>query len=117
MPRPRMCRWIRHRPPVQAYFPQQPPPGGPLRGVTLPLDGLEALRLVDAEGFDQEGAARFMGVSRPTLSRMLAEARELVARALVNGWAIRIEGGHARFTDEPPPESGGGRRRRRRGGE
>ncbi len=115
MPRPRRCRWIRHLPLVQAFFPQQPPPG-PLRGVTLPLEGLEALRLVDAEGLDQEAAARFLGVSRPTLSRILAEARELVAQALTNGWAIRIEGGDARFTEDPPPGIGGGWRRRRRGG-
>ncbi len=115
MPRPRRCRWIRHQPPVQAFFPQQALPG-PLRGVTLPLEGLEALRLVDAEGLDQDAAARFMGVSRPTLSRILAEARELVARALTNGWAIRIEGGNARFTEEPPPAIGPGWRRRRRGG-
>lgn len=115
MPRPRRCRWIRHQPPVRAYFPQQAPPG-PLRGVTLTLDGLEALRLVDAEGYEQEAAARLMGVSRPTLSRMLAEARELVARALANGWAIRIEGGNALFTEEPPPAIGGGRRRRGWGG-
>ncbi len=114
MPRPRRCRFIRHQPPARAYFPQQAPPG-PLRGVTLTLDGLEALRLVDVEGYEQEVAARFMGISRPTLSRVLAEARELVSRALVNGWAIRIEGGNAFFTTEPPPGIGGGRRRRRRG--
>ncbi len=87
-----------------------------MRGVTLTLDGLEALRLVDAEGFEQEAAARFMGISRPTLSRLLAEARELVARALASGWAIRIEGGNTLFTEEPLPEIGDGLRRRRRGG-
>jgi len=35
-----------------------------------------------------------MGISRPTFSRVLAEARTAVAKALTNGWAIRIEGGH-----------------------
>lgn len=32
-----------------------------------------------------------MGVSRPTLCRILGEARSRVARALSRGWAIRIE--------------------------
>ena len=32
-----------------------------------------------------------MEVSRPTICRMLGEARAVVARALANGWAIRIE--------------------------
>jgi predicted DNA-binding protein (UPF0251 family) len=81
MPRPRMNRWIRHQPLVQFYAPQGVPLGR-LRGVTLTLDGLEALRLADAEGLEQEQAAELMGISRPTFSRLLAEARGVVARGL-----------------------------------
>ena len=55
-----------------------------------------------------------MGISRPTFSRLLAEARGVVARGLVNGWAIRIEGGNYEFTGEAPP-CGRARRRCRRG--
>ena len=113
MPRPRMNRWIRHQPLVQFYVPQGVPPGR-LRGVTLTLDGLEALRLADAEGLEQEQAAESMGISRPTFSRLLAEARGIVAKGLVNGWAIRIEGGNYEFTGEPAP-CVRGRRRCRRG--
>jgi uncharacterized protein len=113
MPRPRINRRIGHQPPVRFYKPQ----GIPLvqlRGVTLPIDGLEALRLADAEGLEQEQAAELMGISRPTFSRLLAEARGIVAKGLVNGWAIRIEGGNYEFTGEAPP-CGRGRRRCRRG--
>jgi uncharacterized protein len=113
MSRPRMNRWIRHQPLVQFYAPQGVPLGR-LRGVTLTLDGLEALRLADAEGLEQEQAAELMGISRPTFSRLLAEARGIVAKGLVNGWAIRIEGGNYEFTSESPP-CGRGRRRCRRG--
>jgi len=113
MPRPRMNRWIRHQPLVQFYVPQGVPLGR-LRGVTLTLDGLEALRLADAEGQEQEQAAKSMGISRPTFSRLLAEARGIVARGLVNGWAIRIEGGNYEFTGEAPPCGRGRRRCRRR---
>ena len=70
-----------------------------LRGVTLTLDGLEAIRLADAEGLDHEEAAERMGISRPTFSRLVAEARGIVARGLVNGWAIRIDGGNYTLTD------------------
>ncbi|MCA1945971.1 MAG: DUF134 domain-containing protein [Desulfovibrio sp.] len=90
MPRPRKCRRIGHSPVATLYKPQGVP-GGLLKGVVLPLDGLEAMRLVDGLGMDQEAAAAQMGVSRPTLGRMLAQARGLVARALASGWAIRIE--------------------------
>ena len=61
--------------------------------VYLSLEELEALRLVDLEGMYQEEAALEMGVSRKTLWNDLKSARKKVAQALINGWAIRIEGG------------------------
>jgi uncharacterized protein len=112
MPRPRMNRRIGHQPPVRLYKPQGIPMGQ-LRGVTLTLDGLEAIRLADAEGLDHEGAAERMGISRPTFSRLLAEARGIVARGLVNGWAIRIDGGNYTLTDAETPVAPGRRRCRR----
>lgn len=112
MPRPRMNRRIRHQPLAHFYAPQGVP-FGRLRGVTLTLDGLEALRLADAEGLEHEQAAEMMGISRPTFSRLIAEARGIVARGLVNGWAIRIEGGNYEFTGDTPPCERGRRRCRR----
>jgi uncharacterized protein len=112
MPRPRMDRRIGHQPPVRFYKPQGIPLGQ-LRGVTLTLDGLEAIRLADAEGLDHEEAAARMGISRPTFSRLVAEARAVVARALVNGWAIRIDGGNYILTDAETPVAPGRRRCRR----
>ena len=58
---------------------------------------------------DQEQAADMMGVSRHTFGRILADARGVVAEALVTGKALRIRGGTYEFR-------GMGRRRRRRGG-
>lgn len=120
MPRPRYKRNIRHKPISSLYKPAGQPAGS-LEWVSLPLEGLEALRLVDAEGFSQSQAAEMMGVSTPTLCRVLGEARSLVARALADGQAIRIEGGDYRLIDEemppgPGPGPGRGRRRRRMGG-
>lgn len=92
MGRPRKCRFVEKLPPVEFYKPQGVPLGR-LRGAILPVEGLEAMRLVDAEGLPQEEAAARMEVSTPTLSRILAEARRTVARALSQGLALRIEGG------------------------
>ncbi|MBS1180779.1 MAG: hypothetical protein H6Q99_659 [Proteobacteria bacterium] len=75
------------------YFKPQGIPLVALREVVLTLDGCEALRLVDAEGLDQQEAARRMGVSRSTLSRILAQARRTAAAAITGGLALRIEGG------------------------
>ena len=102
MPRPRKSRLIREQPEITLFKPQGVP-AHDLRGVVLPLEGLEALRLADALGLDQEEAASMMGISKPTFCRVLAGAREAVARALVSGWAIRIEGGDYRLVDDAPP--------------
>jgi uncharacterized protein len=52
--------------------------------------------LADAEQMEQGEAAERMGVSPPTFSRILGQARRVVARALSNGWAIHIDGGDYR---------------------
>lgn len=102
MPRPRKCRRVQNNPRHGFYKPQGVPLQD-LKGVTLPVEGLEAIRLADAEGMNHETAARQMEVSRPTFSRILSEARHQVARALSNGWAIRIEGGDFEVAQDPRP--------------
>jgi len=92
MGRPRKCRFVEKMPPSGFYKPQGTPLAR-LKGAVLSVEGLEAMRLVDAEGLPQEEAAGRMDVSTPTLSRILAEARRTVARALSEGMALRIEGG------------------------
>ena len=65
--------------------------------LSLQLDELEAIRLVDREGLYQEEAATRMGVSRVTFGRILRQAREKVAEALLNGKALVIGEGPVRF--------------------
>jgi predicted DNA-binding protein (UPF0251 family) len=107
MPRPRKLRSVQARPIVDAFIPNRMPPWGPEETI-LPIEGLEAIRLSDFEGLDQETAAMRMNVSRQTFGRVLAEARAVVADALVMGKILRVEGGYF----ELPPR---GRRRHRRG--
>jgi uncharacterized protein len=64
-----------------------------MEGVCITIDEFEAVRLADLEEMKQEDAARIMGVSRPTFSRIVASARKKIADGLVNIKAIRIEGG------------------------
>ena len=66
----------------------------PFNTIFLSIEELEALRLVDLEDLTQEEAAVNMGVSRKTLWNDLQKARKKVITALVNGYAIRIEGGN-----------------------
>ena len=84
MPRPRKRRCVQGRPVVEAFVPDQTPPWGQAVAV-LPVEGFEAIKLNDFEGLDQESAAKMMNVSRQTFGRILAEARHIVADALVYG--------------------------------
>jgi DNA-directed RNA polymerase subunit RPC12/RpoP len=59
----------------------------------LSVDEFEAIRLKDLEGLEQTAAADSMRISQPTFHRVIEAARKKVADALVNGKAIRIEGG------------------------
>lgn len=105
MPRPRKRRHLGPPPPAIFYKPQGIPLHA-LRGVALRAEWFEALRLVDADGLNQEEAAAQMQVSRPTMCRILGEARHAVARALVNGWAIRIETGQDDHAEDAPFQGG-----------
>ena len=93
MARPFKCRRVAFMPGV-TYF---KPAGIPLRSleeVRLSVEEAEAIRLKDLEGLEQEQGAEKMSVSRPTFQRILASARQKMADALLNGKAIRIEGGN-----------------------
>ena len=93
MPRPTKCRRVEFLPDV-TYF---KPAGIPLRAleeVCLSVEEAEAIRLKELEGLEQEQGAEKMNISRPTFQRVLASGRQKMADALLNGKAIRIEGGN-----------------------
>jgi predicted DNA-binding protein (UPF0251 family) len=99
MPRPPKCRRVAFLPET-TYF---KPAGIPLRvldEVRLSVEEAEAIRLKDLEGLEQAPGAERMNISRPTFQRVLASARRKIADALLNGKAIKIEGGN--FEVAPP---------------
>ena len=93
MSRPCRCRRVESLPGI-TYF---KPAGIPLRDleeVRLSVEEAEALRLKELEDLDQKQGSEKMNISRPTFQRVLASARKKTADALLNGKAIRIEGGN-----------------------
>ncbi len=92
MPRPKRCRRVAG-PPGCLVFKPAGVPASNLTEVVLELDELEALRLADFEGLYQEQAAERMNVSRQTFGRIVTAARRKVAQVLIEGQALRIEGG------------------------
>jgi uncharacterized protein len=107
MPRPRKTRFLDSVPRAAIYKPAGVPLDR-LRQVSLFQEELEAMRLADLDGLTQAEAAGRMGVSRSTFQRIVAQARRQVARALAEGYALRIEGG----TFEVRPARPRGARRR-----
>ncbi len=99
MPRPRLIRKVFHEPGI-TYF----KPSGvrmiDLRESILTVDEFEAVRLKDLEEMEQDEAAKKMGISQPTFHRLVSAARKKIADAIVNGKAIRIEGGNFQITKQ-----------------
>ena len=58
-------------------------PQGNKETINLAVEELEAIRLKDLRGLDQESCAVRMKISRPTFHRVLSSARLKVAKALV----------------------------------
>jgi predicted DNA-binding protein (UPF0251 family) len=89
MARPRKWRFL--SPFIRSYF--YKPRGMTLAGLgvhDLKGDELEAMRLCDVEELEQADAGKRMGISRPTVQRLLYSGRRKVAGALIGGKAINI---------------------------
>lgn len=93
MPRPTKWRKIENIPAVPYFIPSEKDSPEVEKNI-LKLEELEAIRLKDLEGMEQEECAARMEVSRPTFQRILISARGKIADSLINGKSILIEGGN-----------------------
>ncbi|HOW57782.1 MAG TPA: DUF134 domain-containing protein [Smithellaceae bacterium] len=101
MPRPK-CRRNICGIPDKNYFKPRGIPTVDLEEVTLSLDEFEAVRLADYEQLYQEEAAARMNISRQTFGRIIEEAHKKIADVLLNGKALKIEGGEVSLDDHQP---------------
>jgi len=86
-------------PPKVVFF---KPHGIPLREieiVNLTIDEYEAIRLADYENLKHYEAAKKMNISRPTFTRLLESAHKKISYSIIEGKAIKIEGGDFKFSD------------------
>jgi len=94
-------RWISEVPSVRCFLPEGCPR---TEALSLTLEELEAVRLVDLLDLDQEEAAFYMGISRKALWNDLMNARHKIAAALVYGMGLLIEGGSFVLRGEKGPQ-------------
>ena len=80
--------------PLYVYFVPHGVSEDKLEEVTLTIEELESLNLKDKQGLDQADSAKKMGISRATFQRLLKSARKKLITALIEGKAIRFEGGN-----------------------
>ena len=83
-----------HMPPRFAHFKPAGVPRRLLKRIELMLDEYEAIRLADYEGLEHLEASEKMNISRPTFTRLIEKARQKLAKALVEGKEIVVEGGN-----------------------
>ncbi len=97
MPRPFCHRRLNACPPVEQFVPVTQDKENNIEPVMLTLDEFESLRLADYLGMYHEEAGQEMGVSRPTFSGIIEQARKKVSTAIVEGRPIYINGGPVNF--------------------
>ncbi len=61
--------------------------------IHLTVDELECIRLLDLEHLTQEQVAHQMNVARTTVQRIYEEARNKVAKMLIDGNYLQVSGG------------------------
>lgn len=93
MARPAKPRFVTEEPCVD-FFKPRGIPLSELEEERLSVEELAAIKLTDIDCLYQEDAAERMEVSRPTFQRVLKSARGKVARCLVEGKALGIDGGN-----------------------
>ena len=91
MGRRRGRRWV-YQTPRNLYFTNQPLKAE--NTVILTIAEFEAMRLRHCAGLNQKASAEKMGVSQPTLSRILESAHRKNTLALLEGKIIKVYGGN-----------------------
>lgn len=113
MPRPKKWRMVCCLPPVREFSPVNVP-SMPAETIVMTVDEYEAIRLIDHEGFSQEECSGYMKIARTTVQLIYNNARKKIASALVDGRALRIEGGEYHLCEGQEPYCGCGGCRRHR---
>ncbi len=110
MVRPRKIKKILFQPEI-TYFKPQGVPLRDLEEVELTLDELESLRLANCEELSQKESAEIMEIHQSTFQRTLTRAMKKLTDALINGKAIKIQGGDFKMPngDRTGPEGKGPR--------
>ena len=97
MPRPKKCRRVCSLPQNTTFISLQ---NQEIENtIYMSIDEYETIRLIDKEGFSQEECASYMGVARTTVQAIYTNARIKIAKVIVDGFRLQIEGGDYKICD------------------
>ena len=99
MPRPRKCRKVCCLPKHNSFGAINNSDED-IKIIIMTIDEYETIRLIDLEGMMQEECAKKMNVARTTVQKIYNEARLKLAKSLVNGDLLKIEGGDYKLCEE-----------------
>lgn len=97
MSRRKNFRKMSQMPAVKGFQPYGPAIDTASEAVVVHFEEYEAFRLCDYLNYSHQEAAHFMGVSRPTLTRIYASVRRKIAKAFAEARPIVVEGGMVFF--------------------
>ena len=105
MPRPKKCRNVCTLPKCTSFGPDNIN-SKESKVVIMTVEEFESIRLIDLEGMTQEECAEKMNVARTTVQKIYNDARLKLAKSLVNGDVLKIEGGDYKLCEETQLSNG-----------
>lgn len=100
-PRLKITRKITNPPAIKGFKPYGPNIKNIDNEIIIMLyEEYEAIKNCDYDLLNHEEASKMMNISRPTFTRIYASARQKIAKAIVEGIQISIEGGKVSFDSE-----------------
>ena len=84
-------------PPRFYHFKPAGIPSRSLKSLILSVDEFEAIRLADYKNMEHQEASELMNISRPTFTRLIEKARQKIAKVLIEGSELLVEGGNIEF--------------------
>lgn len=97
MSRPRKCRKVCCLPAEKEFIPVGV--CNIQHYIVMTVDEYEAIRLIDYQNFSQEECGEYMQIARTTVQQIYTNARKKLAKVLVDGLPLKIEGGDYMLCD------------------
>lgn len=113
MARPSKPRRVCRMPICTRFYAEKHDAPAQHQGLQLSVEEYEIIRLLDYQGLTQQEAAAWMGTGRTTIQALYTQARRKLARFLVEGSSLTIDGGSYQICSIPKGCPGKGKNKKK----